>query len=110
MVFLLNLGVGIGQLIVTLWGGFGIGGDIFSGIVLAEGRECLFDEGVVKVVGFEGEMVVKAEVELEEVAVFVSERMACLRLFSAYFFWRPLPHCPFWDGVSPERAKLGEYV
>ena len=34
MVFLLNLGVGVGQLILTLEGGFGRGGDIFSGIVL----------------------------------------------------------------------------
>ena len=51
-----------------------MGGGIFSGSVLAGGRECLFDEGVVKVVGFEGEMVVEAEVEVDEVAVFVSER------------------------------------
>ena len=47
MVFLLNLGVGIGQLIVTLEEGFGWGGDIFSDIVLAGVRECPFNEGVV---------------------------------------------------------------
>ena len=47
ILFLLNLGVGIGQLIVTLEGGFGRGGDIFSDIVLAGVRECPFDEGVV---------------------------------------------------------------
>ena len=47
MVFLLNLGVGIGQLIVTLAVGFGRGGDIFLGIVLAGGSECPIDGGVV---------------------------------------------------------------
>ena len=40
----------------------------------AGGRECLFDGEVVKAVGFEGEMVVEAEVEVEEVAVVVFER------------------------------------
>ena len=35
MVSLLNLGAGIGQLIVTAGGGFGRVGDIFLGIVLA---------------------------------------------------------------------------
>ena len=47
MVLLLNLGVVIGQLIVTMQGEFGRGGDIFSDIVLAGVRERPFDEGVV---------------------------------------------------------------
>ena len=51
MMSLLNLGVRIGLLIVTLGGGFGMGGGIFLGSVLAGGRKCPFDEGVVKVVG-----------------------------------------------------------
>ena len=46
MVFLLNLGVVIGQLIVTLGGGFGRGGDIFSGIVLAGGEDVHLMKGL----------------------------------------------------------------
>ena len=52
----------------------GMGGGVFSGSVLAGGRQCLFDGEVVRAVGFEGEMVVEAEVEVEEVAVVVFER------------------------------------
>ena len=60
MMFLSSLMVGIDLLIVILGGGFGMGGGIFSGNVLAGGRERLFDGEVVKVVWFEGEMVVEA--------------------------------------------------
>ena len=41
---------------------------------LLGGRECLFDGEVVKAVGFEGEMVVEAEVEVEVVAVVMFKR------------------------------------
>ena len=74
MMFLSSLVVGINLLIAIFGGGFGMGGGIFSGSVLAGGRECLFDGEVVKALGFEGEMVVEAEVEVEEVAVVVFER------------------------------------
>ena len=34
--------------------------------------------------------------EVEEGCCFLWLRGgACLGLFRAYFFWRPLPHCPF---------------
>ena len=50
MTFLSSLMVGIDLLIGILGGGFGMGSGIFSGNVLAEGSECLFDGEVVKVV------------------------------------------------------------
>ena len=52
MVSLLGSGVVTDQLIVTLGGGFGRGGDISSGIVLAGRKKYSFDKGVVYVVGF----------------------------------------------------------
>ena len=38
---------------------------------------------------------VEAEVEVEEVVVFVAERRGLPWVAQGIFFWRPLPHCPF---------------
>ena len=95
MVFWLGLTVVTGQLIVTLGREFGRVSNFFLDIVLAGVRGRPFDEGVVWIVGLEGEMVVEAEVEVEEVAVFVSERRGLPWVVQGIFFWWPPPHCPF---------------
>ena len=47
------------------------------------------------VVGFAGEKVVEAEVEVEEVVVFIAERRGLPCVAQGIFFGRPLLHCPF---------------
>ena len=47
-------------------------------------------------------MVVEAEVEVKEVAVFVSERRACRWLFRTYCFGGPFPTVP-----SPLQVHTG---
>ena len=46
------------------------------------------------VVGFDGEKVVEAEVEVEEAVVFVAERRG-LPWVAQGIFLAALPHCPF---------------